>query len=71
MATIRDSLKQGTGPYSKSLRVRVVGQGELLKYRANGKERQCLTIAVSDGETCSKVLAYDSTKLRSCRCKTA
>ena len=65
MATIQDCLKQQrTGPYSKSLKVRVVGQGELLKYRTNGEERQCLTVAVSDGETCAKVLAYDPTKLK-------
>lgn len=51
------------GPYATPLKVCVLAKGETIAYKsADGTDRQAMNVAVSDGNTCVRVVCYDKTK---------
>ena len=64
MASI-SSLFEGkvSGPYARPLKVKVVATDEPVSYRGqDGTEKQALSVAVSDGNDCIKLVCYDPAK---------
>ena len=64
MASI-SSLFEGkvSGPHARPLKVKVVATDEPVSYRGqDGTEKQALSVAVSDGNDCIKLVCYDPAK---------
>lgn len=63
MASLNEIFQESShAPYAKPLRVKVVARGEVSHYTVQGDSRQCLSIALSDGNEVVRGLAFDPSK---------
>lgn len=63
MTTIAAVLRKPAGPYSQPLRVKVLARSEIVKYRgSDGTDKQSLTVGISDGSSCCKLVCFDQSK---------